>query len=161
LKSDVRSEKPLPHTLPRVDIVKTYTGADGVLVEALIDRALKERGDSSNSPKKHGIVVEGFAYSGKPHTFQMAALERAVTKYGIPVALANRGDYGRIPHAARGGLFITCDNFMAVKARLLLTLAIEKLGMLTPYNNPDKPTAQEKTKLHSELHAYQTIFDTH
>ena len=160
LKSDVRSEKPLPHMLPSVDIVKTYAGADGVLVEALIDRALKERSGASDSPK-HGIVVEGFAYSGKPHTFQVAALEKAVTKYGIPVALANRGDYGRIPSAAHGGLFITCDNFMAVKARLLLTLAIEKFGMLTPYDNPDKPTVQERTKLHSEVQAYQIIFDTH
>lgn len=161
LKSDVRSEKPLPHTLPRVDIIKTYAGADGVLIEALIDRALKERDSVSNSAKKHGIVVEGFAYSGRPHTFQVQALEKAVTKYGIPVALANRGDYGRIPSGALGGLFITCDNFMAVKARLLLTLAIEKLGMLTPYNNPENPTAQEKTKLHSQIQAYQAIFDTH
>lgn len=160
-KSHVSSRTPLPYTLPRVDIIKTYVGADSVPIEALVDRALKERRDVGNdTPKKHGIVVEGFAYSGRPHGFQMAALEKAVAKWGIPVALANRGDYGRVPHSSLA-LFVTCDNFMAVKARLLLILAIEKLGMLTPYRDPDKPTAEERAKLLAEIQAYQAIFDTH
>ena len=83
-----------------------------------------------------------------------------MVQHGIPVALANRGDFGRIPRT-EGRLFIQCDNLMAVKARLLLTLAIERLGMLTPYQDPKNPTFEEKTRLHREIGRYQKIFDTH
>ena len=50
---------------------------------------------------------------------------------------------------------------MSVKARLLLTLAIEKLGMLTPYADPAQPTDAERTRMAQELERYQEIFDTH
>jgi L-asparaginase len=162
-KSEVRVKGLLPTMLPRVDIVKTYAGADGVPIEALIDRALKER-EADKTPKKHGIVVEGFAYTGGPSGFQLAALEKAVAKYGIPVAHATRGDYGRAPAIKDTGekdLFIRCDNMMAVKARLLLTLAIEKFGMLTPYKKFESPTAEEKERLEREIEQYQNIFNTH
>lgn len=159
LKSEVRADHPIPTTLPRVDIVKSYAGADGVLVEAIIELVLK--GSSSlNGAQKHGIVVEGLAYSGTPHPHQKPALEMAVTRYGIPVALASRGDYGRIPRSPETP-FITCDNLMAVKARLLLTLAINKLGMLTPYKDVDHPSADEEKRLRREIQRFQEIFDTH
>ena len=157
--SDVRATKSLPPILPRVDILKTYAGADSYLVDALIDQALQERADP-NAPDAHGIVVEGFAFSAMPHRFQRPALERAVRQYGIPVALANRGDRGRAPHLPIDE-FITCDNLMAVKARLLLTLAIHKLGMLTPHKDPDNPTQEERERLRAEVGRYQEIFDTH
>jgi L-asparaginase len=159
-RSEVRARRPLPMALPRVDIVKTYTGADAVPVEALIARALQERNAADDTPKKHGIVVEGFAYRGTPHRLQKPALEKAAAKYGIPVAVANRGDGGRIPRMG-GDLLMTCDNLMAIKARLLLTLAIEKLGLLTPYADFDHPTGQERERLGREIQAYQDIFDTH
>jgi L-asparaginase len=159
-QSEVRTRRPLPTTLARVDIVKTYTGADGVPIEALIERALKERHSGGECPNKHGIVVEGFCFRGTPHHYQTAALEKAVKKYGFPVAVANRGDYGRVPRT-EGELFIQCDNLMAVKARLLLTLAIEKLGMLTPYKDAEHPTSEEKKRLFKEIGRYQKIFDTH
>lgn len=163
-KSEVRALGPLPLAMPRVDIVKTYTGADGIQIEALIDRALKERESSKDSPKKHGIVVEGFAYTGAPNRYQEEVLEKAIAKYGIPVALATRGDYGRAPAIRDTGekdLFIRCDNMMAVKARLLLTLAIEKFGMLTPYKNFENPTAEERERLEKEIERYQNLFNTH
>jgi len=77
------------------------------------------------------------------------------------VALATRGDYGRIPLRLEYQFFIKCDNMMAVKARLLLTLAIEKLGMLTPCANFEKPTSEERARLATEIQHYQNIFDTH
>lgn len=160
-KSEVRTKEPLPFTLPRVDIVKAYAGADGVPVQALLDRALKEKETGKNSPNKHGIVVEGLAYSGAPSRSQNEVLEKMVLKYGIPVALATRGDYGRIPLRPEYEWFIKCDNMMAVKARLLLTLAIQKLGLLTPFKDPEKPTLEEKERLAKEIQQYQDIFNTH
>ncbi len=149
----------IPAVLPRVDIVKTYAGADDIPVLALVERALKERAEP-DSPRRHGIVVEGFAYDGKPHQDQKPALEMAITKHGIPVAVANRGDYGRAPRNPEE-LFISSDNLMAVKARLLLILAIEKLGMLTPYRDTDNPTSDERARLTQEIAHYQDLFDTH
>ena len=87
-----------------------------------------------------------------------------MTKYGIPVALATRGDWGRVPainYTGEKDLFIRCDNMMAVKARLLLTLAIEKFGMLTPYKILENPTTEERGRLATEIEQYQNIFDTH
>ena len=159
LWSDVRPNGTLPEVMPRVDIVKTYAGADDVPIAALIDRALKER-STPGAPQKHGILVEGFAYDGKPHQFQVPILETAMYQHGLPVAVANRGDHGRVPRLADNP-FISCDNLMAVKARLLLILAIEKLGMLTPFTNADNPSGYERQQLQQELQRYQEIFDTH
>ena len=158
-RSEVRLHGSIPAVLPRVDIVKTYAGADGIPVLALVERALREKSEPDSS-QQHGIVVEGFAYDGKPHQDQKSALEMAITKHGMPVAVANRGDYGRAPRNPEE-LFISCDNLMAVKARLLLILALEKLGMLTPYKDSDNPTSDERTKLEQEIGCFQRIFDTH
>jgi L-asparaginase len=159
LWSDVRANGPLPAVMPRVDIVKTYAGADEVPIAALIDRSLKER-STPDAPQKHGIVVEGFAYDGKPHQFQMPILQAAMYQHGIPVAVANRGDHGRVPKLVDNP-FISCDNLMAVKARLLLILALEKLGALTPFANVDNPSSEDRARLEQELSRYQEIFDTH
>jgi L-asparaginase len=139
--------------LPRVDVVKTYAGADSVQIDALI-------GVTSADGACQGMVVEGFAYSGAPHRFQRPALERAVAEHGIPVALASRGDHGRVPRT-QGDLFITCDNLMAIKARLLLTMAIRRLGPLSPYRKYDEPTPDEIDRLQSQIGEYQRLFDTH
>jgi len=158
-KSEVRIHGPIPAILPRVDIVKTYAGADDIPIVSLVERALKERSEA-DSPHQHGIVVEGFAYDGKPHQNQKPALEAAIVNHGIPVAVANRGDYGRAPRNPEE-IFISCDNLMAVKARLLLILAIEKLGMLTPYDDSNNPTTDELARLGQEIGRFQEIFDTH
>jgi L-asparaginase len=151
--SKVLPSGPFNGEMPRVDIVKTYAGADAVQIEALM-------GLAGRNELGQGIVVEGFAYSGAPHRFQRPALERAVSEYGIPVALASRGDHGRVPRTS-GDLFITCDNLMAVKARLLLTLAIRLLGPLTAYKQFEEPTRDEVALVQSQVGEYQQIFDTH
>jgi L-asparaginase len=100
----------LDGALPRVDIVATYAGADGVAVAALV------------AAGSQGLVVHGFSFSGKPHHLQRPSLERAV-QAGVPVVLTNRGGDGRIPVESTHG-FVRGDNLTAQKARVLLTLAL-------------------------------------
>ncbi len=157
--SRVRGDGPLPLVMPRVDVVKTYAGADDIPIRALVQRALEERA-ATGGAAGHGIVVEGFAYSGVPHGFQVLALEEAMVRHGIPVALTSRGGRGRVPRE-QGQTFITADNLSGIKARLLLTLAIRTLGMLTPYADPANPNQAEQARMESEIGQYQEIFDTH
>ncbi|MCC7367716.1 MAG: asparaginase [Chloroflexi bacterium] len=104
----------LPPTddLPRVDIVATYAGADGVAVRAFVEAGAR------------GIVVNGFSYSGKPHRNQLEALREAVAR-GVPVVLVNRGGDGRVP-VETGERFVRGDSLTAQKARVLLSLALLK-----------------------------------
>ncbi|MGH2467673.1 MAG: asparaginase domain-containing protein [Candidatus Limnocylindrales bacterium] len=101
---------PLDVDLPRVDVVATYAGADGVAIEACVAAGAA------------GLVLEGFPYSGKPTRAQAEALARAAER-GVAVAVANRGIHGRVPAAqAEGG--IGADSLTATKARVLLMLAL-------------------------------------
>jgi L-asparaginase len=105
---DVRGRQ----TLPRVDIVYAYAGADGVLIDAL-----RERGTD-------GLVVVGFGGGTFPAAF-IEAGERAV-QAGIPTVLATRSNAGRVvmtPKKADAG-FIVSDDLMPQKARILLMLAL-------------------------------------
>lgn len=105
---DVRGRK----DLPRVDIVYSYAGADGVLVDALITR------------RSDGMVLVGFGGGSYPTAF-LDAGKRAV-KAGIPVVLATRSWNGRVvitPKMEADG-FIVCDDLMPQKARILLMLAL-------------------------------------
>jgi len=99
-------------TLPRVDIVYAYAGADGALIDAL-----RERGTE-------GLVLVGFGGGTFPRAFEEAG-ERAV-QAGIPVVLATRSTAGRVvmtPKKAEAG-FIVSDDLMPQKARILLMLAL-------------------------------------
>ena len=98
--------------LPRVDIVYSYAGADGVLVDALL------------ASRPAGIVLVGFGGGSYPSAF-LDAGKRAV-KAGIPVVLATRSWNGRVvitPKKDADG-FIVCDDLMPQKARILLMLAL-------------------------------------
>lgn len=102
---------PTDGTLPRVDIVATYAGADGAAVDAFVVAGAR------------GIVVNGFSFSGKPHRDQLPALRRAVDA-DVPVVLVNRGGDGRVPVESTDG-FVRGDNLTAQKARVLLSLALQ------------------------------------
>ena len=105
---DVRGRK----DLPRVDIVYSYAGADGVLVDALTAR------------RPDGMVLVGFGGGSYPAAF-LDAGKRAV-QAGIPVVLATRSWNGRVvttPKKAAEG-FLVCDDLMPQKARILLMLAL-------------------------------------
>lgn len=109
---DVRGRK----ELPRVDIVHSYAGADGVLVDALTAHRPPERPE--------GMVLVGFGGGSYPAAF-LEAGKRAV-QAGIPVVLATRSWNGRVvttPKKQADG-FIVCDDLMPQKARILLMLAL-------------------------------------
>lgn len=99
-------------SLPRVDIVYSYAGADGLLVDAV-------RNNGSD-----GLVLAGFGGG----TFPPAVVDAAVKLVGdgIPVVLGTRSTAGRVvttPKKEQQG-FIVSDNLQPQKARILLMLGL-------------------------------------
>jgi len=104
--------------LPRVDIVYSYADADGVLVDAAIERG-----------KAEGLVVAAFP-TGSPSPAMEKALERVAQK-GIPIVITNRGGMGRVRDTRAGSAdakrgYVWGDNLTAQKARVLLMLALTR-----------------------------------
>ena len=98
--------------LPRVDIVYSYAGSDGMLIDAVVGHG---------SP---GLVVAGFGGGTFP-PLVIEAAARAVERE-IIVVLASRSSAGRVvmtPAKERQG-FIVSDNLLPQKARVLLMLAL-------------------------------------
>jgi len=99
-------------TLPRVDIVLSYAGADAALVDAALAAGAK------------GIVNAGFA-PGSPTPAQQDALI-AAAKAGIVVVQCSRAASGRV--APRGRLketgIVAGEDFSPQKARILLMLML-------------------------------------
>ena len=99
-------------SLPRVDIVYAYAGADGMLVDAAANGA------------GEGLVLAGFGGGTFPPAFLEAGV-RAVDR-GLPVVMATRATAGRVimtPRKAEQG-FIVSDNLSPQKARILLMLGL-------------------------------------
>jgi L-asparaginase len=98
-------------SLPRVDVVFAYAGADGVCVDALMDAGAC------------GIVVAGMS-PGTCGPLQLAALERAAQN-GI-VAFSSRAGNARVIGGEIIGSrrFIAADNLTPQKARILLMLSL-------------------------------------
>jgi L-asparaginase len=98
--------------LPTVDIVYTYVGADGRIIDALIESGTE------------GIVNAGFP-AGKPTPAQQDSLIEAVRR-GIVVVQSHRGGRGRV--IARDKTqemgFVVADNLNPQKARILAMLAL-------------------------------------
>ena len=100
--------------LPRVDIVYSYAGADGVMIDALVAAGAK------------GIVIAGTG-AGRCSPLEEEAIERAV-EAGVVVAMSSRvgsgvvipiDTYAYIP-------FVTTDTLSPQKARILLKLALRQ-----------------------------------
>jgi L-asparaginase len=103
-------------SLPRVDVVLSYVGAEGGVIDALTDRGVQ------------GIVCAGTG-AGRPTPAQEDALDRAVAR-GIVVCIASRVGSGRVarsPGMRRRG-FVASDNLQPWKARILLALALTRTG---------------------------------
>jgi len=99
--------------LPRVDIIYTYAGADGTLIDAAVTHGHAE-----------GLVIAGFPTgSGSPAMDE--AVKRVAAK-GIPVVMTNRGGMGRVTdtRAKEARPLIWGDNLTPQKARILLMLAL-------------------------------------
>ena len=99
-------------TLPRVDIVYVYQGADGLLVDCLAERGVE------------GIVLASLG-GGVPTPAMEEAAARAV-KQRIAIVVSTRVGHGRViltPSRKALG-FIAGDNLNPQKARVLLMLAL-------------------------------------
>ena len=98
--------------LPRVDIVYSYAGADGVAVQAFLDAGAE------------GIVSAGFA-PGFSGSAVADTLSTAVTS-GVTVVQSTRAGSGRVVKTSRIGElgFIPADNLTPQKARILLMLSL-------------------------------------
>jgi L-asparaginase len=99
-------------TLPRVDIVSCYAGADGAAVEAFLAAGAE------------GLVSAGFAPA-----FVTPALGEAMARAiagGTPVAASTRAGSGRVFHTTRmrEAGFLQADNLSPQKARILLMLGL-------------------------------------
>ena len=102
-------------TLPRVDIVPAYGGADGVLIEAAVAAGAR------------GLISAGFP-SGSPAPLQKEALLRAAAA-GVVVVQSSRAGSGRVPPATeslRRSGFVGADTLTPQKARILLMLALTR-----------------------------------
>jgi L-asparaginase len=102
-------------SLPRVDIVLSYVGADGTMIEAAAKAGAK------------GIVSAGTG-AGRPTPAEDAAFDKAYKENGMLMCLCSRVASGRVvrsPDLARRG-FVAGDNLPPWKARILLSLALTK-----------------------------------
>jgi L-asparaginase len=97
--------------LPRVDIVYSYPGADGVPIDALVAAGAR------------GLVVAGVGRGGTTSA-QREALGRAREK-GVVVVVSTRTGSGRVPAATGDGL-IGAGDLNPQKARVLLALALAR-----------------------------------
>ena len=102
-------------TLPRVDIVPAYGGADAVLIEAAVAAGAR------------GLISAGFP-SGSPTPVQKEALLRAAAA-GVVVVQSSRAGSGRVIQDTeslhRSG-FVGSDTLTPQKARILLMLALTR-----------------------------------
>jgi len=99
--------------LPRVDIIYTASGTDGILIDAAVERAHSD-----------GLVI-AVSPTGAPAPGMKEALNRAAAA-GVPVVYANRGGHDRLRRMLPDEPFIAGDNLNAQKARILLMLALTK-----------------------------------
>lgn len=107
-------------TMPYVEIVAMYGGADGQLIKAAVDHGAK------------GIVVQGLGW-GNVNLPMFAAIKEAIAK-GVPVVITSRVPNGRVlPNYGFDGGGKTLVNVGAVmgddlspqKARILLMLLLQ------------------------------------
>ena len=99
-------------TLPRIDIVYSYAGADGLLVDAV------------RANRSDGLILAGFGGGSFPPAVIDAAVK--LVEDGIPVVLSTRSTAGRVimtPKKEEQG-FIVSDNLLPQKARVLLMLGL-------------------------------------
>jgi L-asparaginase len=101
-------------SLPRVDVVVSYVGADGALIDAAVAAGAQ------------GIVSAGTG-AGRPTPREDEALDRAVAR-GVLVCQSSRVGSGRVvraPSLVKRGM-VAADNLVPWKARALLALALTR-----------------------------------
>src|SRR5690349_9215829 len=102
-------------SLPRVDVVISYVGADGNMIDAAAAAGAKG-------------IVSAATGAGRPTPAEDQAFDRVYKEKGVIMCLCSRVSSGRVvrsPGLAKRG-FVAGDNLQAWKARLLLALALTK-----------------------------------
>lgn len=99
-------------TIPRVDVILTYQGASGDLINAAVDAGAK------------GIVI-ATAGAGATSGTQGEGIRYALSK-GVPVVTTTRTGSGRIAGGGGRGANIAGEDLTPVKARVLLMVALTK-----------------------------------
>jgi L-asparaginase len=110
--TDTEFDVATAESLPRVDVVVSYVGADGAMIDAAVAAGAK------------GIVSAGTG-AGRPTPLEDEALDRAAAK-GVVVCQSSRVGSGRVVYAPalqRRG-FVAAGDLQPWKARLLLSLAL-------------------------------------
>ncbi len=108
-------------SLPRVDVVVSYVGADGKMIEAAAAAGAKG-------------IVSAATGAGRPTPAEDKAFDQVYREKGVIMCLCSRVASGRVvrsPGLAKRG-FVAGDNLQPWKARALLALA------LTKTNNADE-----------------------
>ncbi|TAK09891.1 asparaginase [bacterium] len=108
-------------SLPRVDVVVSYVGADGKMIEAAAAAGAKG-------------IVSAATGAGRPTPTEDEAFNRVYKEKGVIMCLSSRVASGRVvrsPGLAKRG-FVAGDNLQPWKARVLLAIA------LTKTNNADE-----------------------
>jgi L-asparaginase len=108
---DVRSAQ----SLPRVDIVLSYVGADGTMIEAAVKAGAKG-------------IVSAATGAGRPTPLEDDAFDKAYAEKKVLMCLSSRVASGRVvrsPGLVKRG-FVAADNLQPWKARILLSLALAK-----------------------------------
>jgi L-asparaginase len=105
--------------LPRIDIVYSYAGADGALVDAAVASGAR------------GIISAGFA-PGSPTPQQRVAFERAA-KSGVVIVQCSRAASGRVAprRRLRESGIVAGEDLSPQKARILLMLALSTTTDIT------------------------------
>ena len=98
--------------LPRVDVLLTYQGASGDLIQAAVDAGAQ------------GIVI-ATAGAGATSGTQGEGMRYAATK-GVPVVMTTRTGSGRIAGGGGRGTTIAGEDLAPIKARILLMVALAK-----------------------------------
>ena len=102
-------------TLPKVEVISAYYDADPSLIQAAVDSGVK------------GIVLNGFTPGGSPAVTQEQILSKMRDR-GIPIVQTIRGGGNNVILEGEDGPrnFISGNNLVAHKARILLQLALTK-----------------------------------
>jgi L-asparaginase len=102
-------------SLPRVDVVVSYVGADATMIDAAVGAGAKG-------------IVSAATGAGRPTPAEDAAFDRAYAEKKVLMCLSSRVASGRVvrsPGLAKRG-FVAADNLQPWKARILLSLALSK-----------------------------------
>jgi L-asparaginase len=102
-------------SLPRVDVVLSYVGADGTMIRAAVTAGAKG-------------IVSASTGAGRPTPLEDEAFDKAYAEHKVLMCLSSRVASGRVvrsPGLARRS-FVAADNLQPWKARILLSLALSK-----------------------------------